>query len=448
VSSPVNREANVLDPESEDAQGASAPPIQGQDSDPFAGLPRLGLRQVRLERRLARWTPNGRLPVSLKWLEDATAAPVLLEKAEVICRASGLKRPSLVVQLTAPRLAARLALGIEIPLAHTVVDRLLGFDRPFGESRLQLSPVEWGVWSFLILRALDSLSRSAAPEFQDSARKLGMSGLGNLTLDRVGPDPFDPSGLGSIVTIRWPVRLGSTSGAVRLWLPEPVVEEWLATPSSSTGDQAVEERKSDPSQTEQAPSPDITRGELWSTWRAEAGSVELPQGLKRLRVGAILPVIQPRPLDPPSSPNGGVDLVLDMDDQNVRCRIPARPVADSGGRLLSIEAGLLREPRPRAPIDLARNERNSMSQQQQPVSANPPAAGVAALDVPVTLTVELGRVNLSLTQLADLKPGDVVELLRHSRGPVELTSSGRLVARGELVLIDADLGVRVTNVFL
>ena len=89
-----------------------------------------------------------------------------------------------------------------------------------------------------------------------------------------------------------------------------------------------------------------------------------------------------------------------------------------------------------------------MSQQQQPVSANRPAAAVAALDVPVTLTVELGRVNLSLTQLADLKPGDVVELLRHSRAPVELTSSGRLVARGELVLIDADLGVRVTNVFL
>jgi len=85
---------------------------------------------------------------------------------------------------------------------------------------------------------------------------------------------------------------------------------------------------------------------------------------------------------------------------------------------------------------------------QPPTSPNAPAAGAAALDVPVTLTVELGRVNLSLTRLADLKPGDIVELGRHSRAPVELTSSGRLVARGELVLIDSDLGVRVTNVFL
>jgi flagellar motor switch protein FliN len=66
----------------------------------------------------------------------------------------------------------------------------------------------------------------------------------------------------------------------------------------------------------------------------------------------------------------------------------------------------------------------------------------------VTLVVELGRVNLPLSRVADLKPGDVVELGRHSREPVELTSGGRLVARGELVLIDTELGVRVTHVFL
>jgi flagellar motor switch protein FliN/FliY len=53
-----------------------------------------------------------------------------------------------------------------------------------------------------------------------------------------------------------------------------------------------------------------------------------------------------------------------------------------------------------------------------------------------------------VTQLADLKPGDVVELGRHSRAPIELTSAGRLVARGELVLLDTELGVRVTSIFL
>jgi flagellar motor switch protein FliN/FliY len=74
--------------------------------------------------------------------------------------------------------------------------------------------------------------------------------------------------------------------------------------------------------------------------------------------------------------------------------------------------------------------------------------GLPPTEIPVTLTIELGRVNLSLARLADLKPGDVVELGRHTREPVELTSGGRLVARGELVQIDTELGVRVTHVFL
>ena len=90
-----------------------------------------------------------------------------------------------------------------------------------------------------------------------------------------------------------------------------------------------------------------------------------------------------------------------------------------------------------------------MNQPSPASSINPPASASAGpLDVPVTLTVELGRVNLTVSQLADLKPGDVVELGRNSRAPVELTSGGRMVARGELILIDTDLGVRVTSVFL
>jgi flagellar motor switch protein FliN/FliY len=68
--------------------------------------------------------------------------------------------------------------------------------------------------------------------------------------------------------------------------------------------------------------------------------------------------------------------------------------------------------------------------------------------VPVTLTVELGRVNLTLHRLADIKPGDVLELGRHAKEPVELTSGGRLVARGELVQVDTELGVRITHVFM
>jgi flagellar motor switch protein FliN len=439
---------SLSEPESHEVLGSAPPAMADSDAGPFGKLPRVSHRQLGLERRLARWSADGGLPAPLDWLQHETGCPISLDKAEILAHTSGLRRAGLVAQLTAPRLATRLALGIEIPLAHAIVDRLLGFDRPFAESRLQLTPVEWGVWTFLILRALDSLASSEVPHQQDRTGISGLLGPADLTLDRVGPDPFDPSGLGSIVTVRWSVRLGTLVSAVRLWLPDSVVSLLLAPPSGLLFGQ--------PRATAQPASVDILagslgsaqRGELASEWRALTGFVTMSQGLKRLRTGGVLPLADSRLTGTPASPGGPVDLILDLEGQDVRFRIPTRPVADSGGRLLRLETRPMREPRPSDPITATKSENRPMSQTQ--VTSNPPSNAPTAspLDVPVTLTAELGRVNLTLNQLADLKPGDVVELNRHSRAPIELTSNGRLVARGELILIDTDLGVRVTNVFL
>jgi flagellar motor switch protein FliN len=442
----VSRETHILNPDSRQDADEPASPGPAGDGEPFEWLPRLGWAQVRLERLLRQWTPPGRLPRSLRWLEEATGSQVSVERAEVVWHASGLARPGLIIQLTAPLLGTRLALGVEIPLAHQLVDRLLGFDRPFAQTRLQITPVEWGIWSFLVLRVLDSLDRGATnePDRQGNPASLGP---GDLTLDRVGPDAFKPADLGSIVTIRWPVHVGTTSGAVRLWVPESVVQVWIASATSTTTDREQATGQTMTAEPQSASGSTVPRGELTSAWRAEAGMVAMPQGLRRLRVGSVMPLAQTRLIGSPRNPTGPVDLIVDLDNQDFRFKIPTRPVADTGGHLLRLEAGMIRERRTRDPIDKTKPSRTPMS---QPTASQGPAAsaGVAPLDVPVTLTVELGRVNLTLTQLADLKPGDVVELGRHSRAPVELTSNGRLVARGELVQIDTDLGVRITSVFV
>ena len=116
------------------------------------------------------FSEGDRLPLRLRWLEEGIGGAIAVDRPEILWRASGLQRPNLVAQFTAPRLVTRLALGVEIALAHTVVDRLLGFDRRLAESRLQLSPVEWGVWTFLILRALDTFSANAAGNRQPGDR--------------------------------------------------------------------------------------------------------------------------------------------------------------------------------------------------------------------------------------------------------------------------------------
>ncbi len=421
--------------------------VPDTDGEPFDWLPRVSTRQVRLERWLAGWTRDGRLPPALEWLELGCGGAVAVDRPEVLWRASGLNRPGMIAHLTVPHLATRLAVGIENAVAHAVVDRLLGFDRTFPESRLQLTPVEWGIWTFLILRALDGLdSRGAAgrPLPLDQVRALG---TGDLRLDRAGPDPFDASGLGSIVTIRWGVRVGDVTGSVRLWTPETLVRPWAESPDPRTSGSRSFGGRPLTSEGAESGQP-VPRGELSSVWRSEAGIVAMPQGLKRLRIGGILPLSDCRLSGTPASPAGPVDLILDLEGSEGRFRIPGRPVPDSGGRLVRVEDRPRREPRPREPVLVTVKEPSTMSQPTTPAAPTSPAPDASPLDVPVTLTVELGRVNLTLSRLADLKPGDVVELSRHSRAPVELTSNGRLVARGELILIDTELGVRVTSVFL
>jgi flagellar motor switch protein FliN len=438
----VSGGTSLIERDSRAGPGTASPAV---DAGPLGWLPRLSHRHVSLEQRLNRLARDGGLPHFLDWLRNDIGAPLAMDRPEILWRASGLGRGGLVAQMSAARLATRLAMGVEIPLAHTIVDRLLGFDRSFGESRLQLSPTEWGVWTFLFLRALDSLDSDGGLDSRKSASTARHLDLGELTLDRVGPDPFDPSDLGSIVTVRWPVRIGDIAGAVRLWLPETLVGLWMATPIGPVDGGTVLASQPETVGPAAESVHGVPRGELASSWRALAGVVTISQGLRRLRKGGVLPLSESRLTGTPASPSGPVELILDLDGQEVRFRIPAQPVADSGGRLVRLQAGPLREPRPRDPIVANKSENQPMSQSS--TSSGTPSAA-SPLDVPVTLTVELGRVNLTLTQLADLKAGDVVELNRHSRAPVELTSNGRLVARGELVLIDTDLGVRVTNVFL
>lgn len=67
-------------------------------------------------------------------------------------------------------------------------------------------------------------------------------------------------------------------------------------------------------------------------------------------------------------------------------------------------------------------------------------------DVQVQLAVELGRVRLPLRDLLALTPGSVVELDRQADAPVDVLVNGRLVARGEVVVVDGEFGVRITAV--
>ena len=68
------------------------------------------------------------------------------------------------------------------------------------------------------------------------------------------------------------------------------------------------------------------------------------------------------------------------------------------------------------------------------------------LDVAIPVSVEVGRAQMQLAEILDLVPGSIVSLDKKAEEPVDLRVNGKLVARGEVVLIDDNYGLRVTQI--
>ena len=67
-------------------------------------------------------------------------------------------------------------------------------------------------------------------------------------------------------------------------------------------------------------------------------------------------------------------------------------------------------------------------------------------EVEMAVTVELGRTKMTVREILGLMPGTVVELDRAAGAPVDVVVNGTLIARGEVVVIDEEFGIRVTEI--
>lgn len=68
------------------------------------------------------------------------------------------------------------------------------------------------------------------------------------------------------------------------------------------------------------------------------------------------------------------------------------------------------------------------------------------MDVPLQVTVELGRTRKLIREILELAPGSVVELDKLAGEPVDILVNGKIVAKGEVVVIDENFGVRITGI--
>jgi len=98
--------------------------------------------------------------------------------------------------------------------------------------------------------------------------------------------------------------------------------------------------------------------------------------------------------------------------------------------------------------------RVSPGEQESPDSAEPspppPRQGVRdldfLLDIPLEISVELGRTKLLINDLLNLGQGSVVELNKLAGEPLEILVNQRVVARGEAVVVNEKFGVRITDI--
>ncbi len=132
-----------------------------------------------------------------------------------------------------------------------------------------------------------------------------------------------------------------------------------------------------------------------------------------------------------------------MDDQDL-------PVADGTGNEPELAAPVTKIPDAGAQPTAPAAGPNVRSVQLGQLTASKTEAGRGSLDmildVVLDATVELGRSRLSVRDILGLGPGSVVELDKLAGEPADLLINGKLLARGEIVVIDDDFGIRITEI--
>jgi flagellar motor switch protein FliN/FliY len=92
-------------------------------------------------------------------------------------------------------------------------------------------------------------------------------------------------------------------------------------------------------------------------------------------------------------------------------------------------------------------EFGEFEKKEEPISQNIDLSKLKLLlDVPLELKVELGSTKLNLREILELHEGSMIQLNKLAGEPLDIYANGRLIARGEVVVIDENFGIRITEI--
>ncbi len=164
----------------------------------------------------------------------------------------------------------------------------------------------------------------------------------------------------------------------------------------------------------------------------------LPLKIARDMVDGLLHSSAPAPAPQPAKPSIPSAPVMQQSAvappvQQQQAYIPPQPAPQRGPSPVVPEQNVIVQPAQFAPL-----KQNIMSVSDSNIGM--------IMDVPLQVTVELGRTRKLIREILELAPGSVVELDKLAGEPVDILVNGKIVAKGEVVVIDENFGVRITGI--
>ncbi|MEO1272936.1 MAG: FliM/FliN family flagellar motor switch protein [Myxococcota bacterium] len=375
---------------------------------PYATLPRLSRRSVRLRRALRGWLTELRQHTLMTTLTHAFGGgDIRLDLDPSSARLTSELEPDTLPPGWSTRIIAgssEILLTLDVHIALAVVDHLLEDIARGSDNRpaRPLSPLEHGVLAATLATALEQLGQQVHMPLHSTLEPV----VAATQVTRLARH-------GELIVIPLQIALGeNTRGHARLILP---LDDLTHLDAHRVALQAP------------TTNPRLARSTLPITLRVELfrqrlGAIQL----RRLEPGALWMTHQPA--TPP----------LQAWLTSAGERLWQGTVSANGRLTLDTYVWAHSQPH-------TTTRRRPVSPPTTPPSASSPPLDEALQTLPVEVLLEAGRLTLSLHEVASLAPGDILATEAPLRHPVALTMGGRLIARGELVDVEGRLGVRILD---
>jgi flagellar motor switch protein FliM len=414
----------------------------------FTGLPHWTKEQVAVHEGLATYLSYK--PLKRKFaktlateLENFLKTPVRFSRPE-FCAIDANEVSSLLPEQTCLLVVGaapsehKILVDLDSGIAAFCIDRLLGGTGKAGRIMRPLTKIEQGVFSFIVLKVLQQFHRG-----WQNGREVA------FTLDRFAATADDvadcTSNAGHYHMIALRMAIGKRIGYVRILLPQALVTQSFYSPAT------------------QAPSTDeeleVMRqvlaclGQREVPLQCEVANLNLTgDDIANIEVGDII-VLENHQLT--RSPHDLTGFAVIKIGRGKNGGLKTRFVHQGDLCKLEIQQITVVEQPPEEAVPMVGDDSNAADFVEHgglgpgaPAHDNDNLRETEGLlrDVPAPVVVELGRIKLNAQQVVKLRPGQILRLPRGPNDPVNLVVNDKLFARGELIEVDGELGVRLLQV--